>query len=569
MRGTFGIIDILCEGETLEGESVLLLVRRARYEEKSLASKQGRARELGAEYGTPFLKSVGVENEVPLFKNVQQLNNKKGWKVTFKNEVENNSWVEFCYAIDVPPSNNTQHDGLPDFDILYIHKYIGILENGGFDFLVPTACGKAMKVLFESLVAVTWTGCGEKFILEFKINPTPEDQLREYFWTKLQALGKQNNIITNTPFVDRAEYLSMCLESKDIDKSVVLSDNKCGDNNRWGWNNDMKISDFFIVDLGFLVVNSFDDEGICAIIDSTKQWFNDSQIRKAAGNASWWRETRVYSSHLKDLLEQIFAVDSLIGPLECPFLYARIFTSVAKFSSLISGGLVEHYLYLAMKAVTIDVALSNLLPEATNEVIQSQLLGLFSSLIDLLNHASEETLHLVLDTLLAAVKAVVENMISPVILNVWASHVSDPFISIDALEILELLGCFPWHLRLVMTDVVKPYPETIKSIPGCIHPLVARILPYVGPILNKPQEQTEGLVSGSLDLNAPADVVKAIYDVSFNAVVKIILQSDDHSEIQNATECLSAFISGGRQEILAWGSDSGSTMRNLLDIASR
>ncbi|KAG5049464.1 hypothetical protein JHK85_010567 [Glycine max] len=33
--------------------------------------------------------------------------------------------------------------------------------------------------------------------------------------------------------------------------------------------------------------------------------------------------------------------------------------------------------------------------------------------------------------------------------------------------------------------------------------------------------------------NAPDDVVKAIYDVSFNAVINIILQSDDHSEIQN------------------------------------
>ncbi|KAK8470696.1 hypothetical protein PHAVU_003G034100 [Phaseolus vulgaris] len=337
------------------------------------------------------------------------------------------------------------------------------------------------------------------------------------------------------------------------------------------------------------VVNSFDDEGISAIIDGTKQWFNESETRKAAGNASWWRireatlfalsslseqlfeteETGVYTRDLKHLVEKIFAVDSLIGPLECPFLYARIFTSVAKFSSLISSGLLEHYLYLAMKAVTIDVpppvkvgacrALSSLLPEATNEIVQSQLLGLFSSLTDLLNHASEETLHMVLDTLLAAVKAgresstVVENMIAPVILNVWASHVSDPFISIDALEIL----------------------ETIKSIPGCIHPLVSRILPYVGPILNKPQEQTEGLVAGSLDLvtmllkNAPADVVKAIYDVSFNAVIKIILQSDDHSEIQNATECLSAFISGGRQDILAWGPDSGSTMRSLLDIVSR
>lgn len=77
-------------------------------------------RSWGTENGTPFLKSVRVENEVPLLKNVQQLNNKKGWKVTFKNEVENNNWVEFCYAIDVPPSNNT-HDGLLYFDILYIH----------------------------------------------------------------------------------------------------------------------------------------------------------------------------------------------------------------------------------------------------------------------------------------------------------------------------------------------------------------------------------------------------------------------------------------------------------------
>lgn len=32
--------------------------------------------------------------------------------------------------------------------------------------------------------------------------------------------------------------------------------------------------------------------------------------------------------------------------------------------------------------------------------------------------------------------------------------------------------------------------------------------------------------------NAPSDVVKAIYDVCFDAVVRIILQSEDHSEMQ-------------------------------------
>nr|KYP60289.1 Importin-9 [Cajanus cajan] len=316
------------------------------------------------------------------------------------------------------------------------------------------------------------------------------------------------------------------------------------------------------------VISSFDGEGILAIIDAAKQWFSESQIRKTAGNASWWRireatlfalsslseqlfeteESGFETSSLKHLIEQIFTEDSLIGPLEYPFLYARLFTSVAKFSSMISSGLLEHFLYSAMKAITMDVpppvkvgacrALSNLLPEAKNEIVQSQLLGLLSSLTDLLNHASDETLHMVLDTLLAAVKAghesstLVEHMVSPIMLNVWASHVSDPFISIDVLEVL----------------------EAIKSIPGCVHPLVSRILPYIGPILNQ---------------NAPSDVVKAIYDVSFNAVINIILQSDDHSEIQNATECLSTFISGGRQEILVWGSDSGSTMRSLLDIASR
>ncbi|KAK7309960.1 hypothetical protein RJT34_07123 [Clitoria ternatea] len=352
------------------------------------------------------------------------------------------------------------------------------------------------------------------------------------------------------------------------------------------------------------VVNSFDGDGYLAIIDAAQKWYAESQTRKVAGSPNWWRireatlfalsslseqlseteETGFETNSLKQLLEQMVTEDSLIGPLEHPFLYARIFTSVAKFSSLISSAILEHFLYSAMKVITMDVpppvkvgacrALSQLLPEAKSELVQSQLLGLFSSLTDLLNHASDEALHMVLETLIVAVKAghessaLVEHVISPVILNVWASHVSDPFISIDALEVL----------------------EAIKSIPGCIHPLVSRIFPYVGPILNKPQEQADGLVAGSLDLvtmllkasiltwkhdflcickNAPADVVKAIYDVSFNAIIRIILQSDDHSEIQNATECLSAFISGARQEILAWGSDSGSTMRSLLDIASR
>ncbi|GAU48524.1 hypothetical protein TSUD_243020 [Trifolium subterraneum] len=260
------------------------------------------------------------------------------------------------------------------------------------------------------------------------------------------------------------------------------------------------------------VVNSFDGEGFLAVIDAAKQWFNESQIRKVAGNASWWRIREATLFALSSLSEQLLETQ-------------------------ISSEVLEHSLDAALKAITMNVpppvkvgacrALAQLLPKAKKEIVQPQLFGLFSSLTDLLNHASDETLHMVLETLQEAVKAghespeIVEHVISPVILNVWASHILDPFISIDALEVLE------------------------------------------------PQEQADGLVAGSLDLNAPGDVVKAIYDVCFDAAIRIILQSDEHSEIQNATECVSAFISGGRQEVLFWGPDSGSTMRSLLDIASR
>ncbi|KAI9085691.1 hypothetical protein K1719_032297 [Acacia pycnantha] len=356
------------------------------------------------------------------------------------------------------------------------------------------------------------------------------------------------------------------------------------------------------------IVNSYGDEGILAIIDAVKQQYTESQSRKAAGNASWWKvreatlfalsfiseqlleaeDSGLVASGFQHLVEQIITEDSLIGSHEYPFLHARIFTSVAKFSSMLSSGVLEHFLYAAVKAITMDVpppmkvgacrALCQLLPETKNEITQPQMLGLFSSLSELLSQASDETLHMVLETLQAAIKAghesstFVEPVISPVILNVWALHISDPFISSDALEVLEL---FPISYDSLSYAPYMPYLPGHQKYTWMFTSTGFRILPYVGPILSKPQEQADGLVAGSLDLvamllkNAPIDVAKAIYDVCFDATIRIVLQSDDHSEIQNATECLAAFICEGRQEVLAWGSNSESTMRSLLEIASR
>ncbi|TYH96502.1 hypothetical protein ES332_A12G181700v1 [Gossypium tomentosum] len=330
-------------------------------------------------------------------------------------------------------------------------------------------------------------------------------------------------------------------------------------------------------------------DGIDAIINAASKRFSESQQEKAVGSVVWWRmkEATLFALaslseqlleaevsgltkvSIGNLLEHMITEDMGIGVHEYPFLYARMFISVAKFSSVMSSGILEHFLLAAMKTIGMDVppavkvgacrALSQLLPEANKSTIESQMMGLLSSLTDLLHRASDETLHLVLETLQAAIKAghessaSAEPIISPIILNMWVLHISDPFICIDAIEVL----------------------EAIKNTPGCFLPLASRILPYIGPVLNKPQQQPNGLVAGSLDLltmllkNAPTDVIKAAYDVCFDAIIRIVLESDDHSEMQNATECLASFVSGGRQELLSWGSDSGFTMRSLLDAASR
>ncbi|XP_056696512.1 uncharacterized protein [Spinacia oleracea] len=337
------------------------------------------------------------------------------------------------------------------------------------------------------------------------------------------------------------------------------------------------------------IISSCGEDGLYTLVGAARRRFIESQQQKADGFEFWWRirEAVIYAMaslsdqfqeaevcgpdgfDLKKFVEQMIMEDVGAGVHECPYLHARVFSSVPKFSSMLSPGVVEHFLFASLRAIGMDVpppvkvgscrVLSQLLSEANKEALQPQILQLFSSLIDLLNQASEESLHLVLETLQAAIMSgheaslSVEPVISPIILNTWVSHVSDPFISIDAIEVL----------------------EAIKNAPGCIQPLVSRVLPYIGPILSQPKQQADGLVAGSLDLvtmllkNAPGPVVKALYDVCFNPIIQIVLQSDDHSEMQNATECLAAFVCGGKSELLAWGGDSGFTMRSLLDALSR
>ncbi|KAG8075997.1 hypothetical protein GUJ93_ZPchr0006g45271 [Zizania palustris] len=334
------------------------------------------------------------------------------------------------------------------------------------------------------------------------------------------------------------------------------------------------------------IVTAYEEYGINSVLEASQMHFRESCELKKTGSARWWRlheaslfslgslseqlcEAQVSGYNMQDLLEQMVTDTLGTEVYQYPFLHARAFSIVSKFSSVINKGICEQYLCSAAHAIASDVpppvkvgacrALTQLLPESNESLILPNIMGIFSSLVDLLRKASDETLHLVLETLQSAVKScgkqstLIEPVISPIILDVWAQHIADPFISIDAVEVL----------------------EAIKTAPGCLEPLVSRILPTIGSILGKSKNQQDGLVAGSLDLltmilkNAPTIVVKVVFDTCFTSIIQIVLESDDHGEMQNATECLAAFISGGRQELLVWGGGNGHTLKMLLDAASR
>ncbi|KAH7672194.1 Importin-beta N-terminal domain-containing protein [Dioscorea alata] len=331
-------------------------------------------------------------------------------------------------------------------------------------------------------------------------------------------------------------------------------------------------------------VNAYDEEGISAILEAAQRHLFESNQSRSAGSLYWWKlyEAPLFAlisiseqllelqaSSLGNLLDQILIEAMGTGVHEYPFLHARAFAAVASFSSVINQRICEQFTCAAIQALASDVpppvkvgacsALAKLLPESSKEIVHPRMMSLLQSLTDLLKNASDETLHLVLETLQAAVKAghelsaSIEPILSPMILNVWVQHVSDPFISIDALEVL----------------------EAIKNAPGCMHSFILRVVPSIKSILEKPQLQSEGLVAGSLDLltmilkNAPIDLVKAVFEICFHPTVQILLESHDHGEMQNATECLATFLSAGKQDLLGWGGDPGLTMKRLLDASYR
>ncbi|MCO5588833.1 hypothetical protein L7F22_042793 [Adiantum nelumboides] len=335
------------------------------------------------------------------------------------------------------------------------------------------------------------------------------------------------------------------------------------------------------------LVSTFGLAAVQSIVQCVERRFGEASELKASGRTDWWKAREaallaigtVSDSLLEVKEECVFNVEGFLDSLlledldpagfKYPFLYGRALYVASKLSILIDERRYEQFLKAAVAGlgpnsftpirVCACRSLLELLQTSKIEVLRPHMEGVLTSLCNFMQEVSEETLHLTLDTLQTAIKAdpqtscAMESKLSPLVLGVWRHNISDPFVSMDALEVLEAL----------------------KDTPGCLEPLVSRVLPFVGPILANPSDQAPGLVAGTVDLlnilikKSSARVVHAIYNVAFQALIGLVLHSDDQSELQNATECLAAILQEGGETMLSWSGDSAGTMRLLLDAAAR
>jgi hypothetical protein len=105
--------------------------------------------------------------------------------------------------------------------------------------------------------------------------------------------------------------------------------------------------------------------------------------------------------------------------------------------------------------------------------LQATGMGWCAGLGRLLNEFSEETMHLLLETLVVVVcadataAAAWEQHLSPAVLRLWAANVTDPLLSVDALDVLQALADNPAALPRLQ---VAPVCPQMACFPSRQHP---------------------------------------------------------------------------------------------------
>ncbi|CAI7783102.1 unnamed protein product [Closterium sp. NIES-53] len=97
-----------------------------------------------------------------------------------------------------------------------------------------------------------------------------------------------------------------------------------------------------------------------------------------------------------------------------------------------------------------------------------------------------------------------------------------------------------------------PSPPFLLGCPPSVQPASSTSAPP--PLLVRPR--------------TPPPLVRPVFDALFAPLAAVVLQSEDHTELQNGAEALAMFVRKGGEELVAGSADPDATMTTLLDAAA-
>ncbi|KAI9144991.1 armadillo-type protein [Paraphysoderma sedebokerense] len=318
-------------------------------------------------------------------------------------------------------------------------------------------------------------------------------------------------------------------------------------------------------------IDYFSETAIRCLASASMKALEESAQMKKDGKSRWWKLQdaallAIGRAHeeIASLLSQgnaIIDMSVIFGQIlveamqnsALPFLQGRALWFAGQFASIMPLDHASQYVNLSVQALdpqqTVPVRLSALkaLKGFSDSIDKAYLNSVQAAILQrvtpLVHFATEDTLILILETLISVVKIDPnvtlqhESLIIPAIIEIWSKNVEDHLINGLVLDIV----------------------DTLSSLPPLVPALYSRLLPVIVSIIQSPEQQPSQTVPATaVDLltclvrYSPTPFPSSLVNEAFPCLIKLLLHTTDHSILQNGEECLKLFVQRDFQSMASW-----------------
>ncbi|ORX95566.1 ARM repeat-containing protein [Basidiobolus meristosporus CBS 931.73] len=310
-------------------------------------------------------------------------------------------------------------------------------------------------------------------------------------------------------------------------------------------------------------------ETITSLGEAAQRHIDESSSARSANNPNWWKVQeacllaigQASSEIIEGLEDPKSGVQFDIGGLfnhvvldhmKCGdqhFLQGRAFVFASQFAKILPADLATQYISFAVNAIRKDqpvpirvsalMALSNFCRYMDPQYVAPFQAGILEGVAEMVDDSSEETLILVLETLLSAVKinpevtAAKEGVICPLVMNIWTRYPAD-------------------HL---IAGLVMDLFEALASNPLIYGPLQSRSVPILMNVIRNPGEDP-AIVPSAIDLLAslvkggPSPLPQGYIAAVLPDLMNVLMTTEDRDVLQSGPEFLRFAVQKDFDQIL-------------------